>query len=222
MAQRSKGLAGLLAFLLGVFGAHRFYLNREKGALAYFVPTALLAMAIVYTGTRSEWGGWEDPLHVTFLALWGVVLLIMLVGWSEAIRFWTMHPDRFRVLYVEPVQPTHETTPQGRVPERAPRKKSTAGLLAILLGWIGVQRFYIRRPLSGVLAIVLFLAAVGGIVAGILLEETSYWAAGAALAGLLALLGILDGMRLLMMRRRVFEYRYGRKASEQDEAAEWS
>lgn len=219
MAERSKGMAGLLAFLLGVFGAHRFYVNREKQAMLYFVPTGLLAIALVYTGIEADavWTSgqgmdvWEDAWSMAFLGLMGAVLAIMLVGWAEAIRFWTMPDLKFERLYVAPVVASQEAAPHPREHVTTSKSKGTAALLGVFLGAFGVHRYYIGRPLGGTLVLLLSLAGMAGVAAGIALGgRPELTASGAALLGLMSLFGFLDGLRLAMMRRRTFEFRYGR------------
>ncbi|GMV80290.1 MAG: hypothetical protein AMXMBFR7_14740 [Planctomycetota bacterium] len=43
-------------------------------------------------------------------------------------------------------------------------KRVTAGILAILLGWLGVHKFFLGKTVPGVIQLVLGLFMVGGII----------------------------------------------------------
>lgn len=43
----------------------------------------------------------------------------------------------------------------------APKDKTTAGLLALLLGGIGIQYFYLNKPVAGILSIVISIVTCG-------------------------------------------------------------
>jgi len=67
------------------------------------------------------------------------------------------------------------------------RDKTSSGILALLLGWLGVHRFYLGQPGLGVVYVLLTLFT-GGIVSGIL--------------------SIIDAIKFLTMDREVFDRKY--------------
>ncbi|MDE6782285.1 MAG: NINE protein [Paramuribaculum sp.] len=40
-------------------------------------------------------------------------------------------------------------------------KKTTAGVLALLLGWLGIQYFYLDKPMAGIISIILSIVTCG-------------------------------------------------------------
>ena len=49
--------------------------------------------------------------------------------------------------------------------EEAKQKKMIAGILAILLGWLGLHKFYLGYITAGIIQLVLsFLCGIGGII----------------------------------------------------------
>ena len=63
------------------------------------------------------------------------------------------------------------------------KNKNTAGILAILLGAVGVHKFYLGKTGQGVLYIFLFM-------------------------GLFGILGIIDGVKILTMDQKKFDAEY--------------
>ena len=100
---KSKIVAGFLAFPLGVFGAHRFYLGQRFLGIAYF-----LAFFVLLTATINEAGPWLAPL--------GILALI------DAILLFVMPTDEFDAKYNNGVSPVRGN----RREEKGKRKKKTA------------------------------------------------------------------------------------------------
>lgn len=59
VGEKSKTVAGILALLLGMFGAHKFYLGKRFLGVAYFV-----AFFLILTITINEAGPWFAPLAI--------------------------------------------------------------------------------------------------------------------------------------------------------------
>lgn len=58
-----------------------------------------------------------------------------------------------------------------------PKNKTTAGILAILLGGIGIHYFYINKPIAGVLFLLLcwtYIPAIIALIQGILMLTMPY------------------------------------------------
>jgi len=72
------------------------------------------------------------------------------------------------------------------------KDKSTAGILGILLGGLGIHHFYLGSSTSGIIEIVLSVVTCG--VGGIL--------------------GIIEGVMLLVMDQNEFDARYNQRAPE--------
>lgn len=79
--------------------------------------------------------------------------------------------------YAQPQQPVYPA--QYAQPQQAQRKaksKTTAGILAIFLGGIGVHKFYLNRPWLGILYLLLcwtYVPAVVGLIEGIIYLASS-------------------------------------------------
>lgn len=71
-------------------------------------------------------------------------------------------------------------------PVHSDKNRMTAGLLAILVGGIGVHKFYLNRPLEGLLYLLFSWTAIP------------------------ALLGLIEGITYLSMSEADFAYKYGR------------
>lgn len=78
------------------------------------------------------------------------------------------------------------TTPAGRG-----KDKMLAGLLGIFLGGFGVHQFYLGSMVTGIIELVLLMAC-----------------------GLSIVLGIVEGIMLLVMPQEEFDARYNRRAPE--------
>jgi TM2 domain-containing membrane protein YozV len=83
---------------------------------------------------------------------------------------------------MQPMQPT-----QGRGKE-----KTVAGILGILLGWLGVHHFYLGSNITGVILIVLTLVT----------------------CGVGSLIGLVEGILLLIMPDDEFNQRYNYRTPE--------
>lgn len=68
------------------------------------------------------------------------------------------------------------------------KDKTTAGLLAIFGGWLGLHRFYLGQPVLGIIYLVLMVTFIP------------------------VLLGLIDGISLLAMSEENFDRRYNRSA----------
>ena len=71
----------------------------------------------------------------------------------------------------QPIRPVTQPKPQK---QSAPPVKSriTAGLLAILLGWIGIHKFYLKQPIRGILYLVFcstYIPAIISLIEGIII-----------------------------------------------------
>ncbi len=98
-----------------------------------------------------------------------------------------------RALTIFPVPGTSPSPVPASVelePERSDRNKLVAALLAFLLGWLGIHRFYLGRIGSGIVMLLLSCTVVG-------LFATVPWA-------------LIDMIRYLMMTEREFAELYGR------------
>lgn len=74
------------------------------------------------------------------------------------------------------------------------KDKTLAGLLGIFLGWLGVHQFYLGSNVTGVIELVLLAAC-----------------------GLSIIIGIAEGLMLLLMPQEEFDARYNRRAPEKIE-----
>ena len=83
---------------------------------------------------------------------------------------------------MEPTQPT-----QGRGKE-----KTVAGILGILLGWLGVHHFYLGSPVTGIIEIVVTCVT----------------------CGIGSLLGFVEGILILVMSDEEFNQRYNYRTPE--------
>ena len=79
------------------------------------------------------------------------------------------------------------------------RKKETAGILAILLGVFGVHRFYLGQRGMGFMYLLLGFTGI--------------------LSMIPAILGIVDGIRLLTMDQEIFDMKYNREITSYRERA---
>jgi TM2 domain-containing membrane protein YozV len=70
------------------------------------------------------------------------------------------------------------------------KNKITAGVLGILLGWLGIHHFYLGSTMAGVVCILLSCIAVGGI------------------------LGLVEGILLLVMSDEEFDAKYNQRTPE--------
>ena len=231
--ERTKTNAALLALLPGVLGVHRFFVGRNGSGVAYLVPGyAFLGVLISWlVRDRSFEGSAVDVLSMAgsmhdALALYSILclVLLLLISWVEAIRFFSLHEDRFRQLYISDAprladpEAVHE-----RMAIDTPKKRVVAMVLGVTLGWIGVQRFYLGRPATGVLGLLLGLTGLGALVAGLVVADlgTPVWAAGAGILGVTFLAGLVDGLRVLSMQDRAFRYRYGKAVEHEWLQEEW-
>ena len=58
-----------------------------------------------------------------------------------------------------------DTTPVGAAKPAGAEKKVTAGILGILLGWLGIHKFYLGYTKEGVIQLILgLLCGIGGII----------------------------------------------------------
>lgn len=72
------------------------------------------------------------------------------------------------------------------------KDRTTAGILGILLGWLGAHQFYLGSTTTGIIEIVLTAVTCG--------------------AG--SLLGFVEGILLLVMNQEEFDQRYNYRAPE--------
>jgi TM2 domain-containing membrane protein YozV len=75
--------------------------------------------------------------------------------------------------------------PTGMVGHPTQKNRLAAGLFAILLGWLGVHKFYLGRPGLGILYALFFWTCIPG------------------------LLGIIEGILYLTMTDQAFQAQYG-------------
>ena len=81
---KKKGIAFVLAFFLGIFGVHRFYLGQRKLGLLYLVGTII---GIFHISTVHYWNG--PPLF----------LIPALIGFLDSILFLAMPKAEFDARY---------------------------------------------------------------------------------------------------------------------------
>jgi TM2 domain-containing membrane protein YozV len=116
VAEKSKSVAGVLAFFLGAVGAHRFYVHRDGSGALYVLATffAALPVALHYRGWWDDAFDTKNALEMPAYVGLGLLVLLVLIGWVEAARFWAMHERKFARLYWKHVEPTQEAAPRLR------------------------------------------------------------------------------------------------------------
>lgn len=81
---KKKGVAFVLAFLLGVFGVHRFYLGQRKLGIIYL---AIFLVGFLHITTTHYWDG--PPLFI----------ITAIIGFIDAILFLAMPKEDFDAKY---------------------------------------------------------------------------------------------------------------------------
>lgn len=218
---RTKANAGILAISAGFVGAHRFFLYRPWSGVLYLVPAYAFLAALVSWFVRKEHGfgrktaadllAFDAPVHdsIAFYGILGLVVLVI-ISWAEAVRFFSMHEDRFHQKYVSDAPKTAEGEPKERVVIDTRKTRGAALTFALTLGWIAVQRFYLGRVGTGVLGALIGVSGVALIPTAIALGEDVLLFTGIGLAAFVWVLSIIDGLRVLALGDRAFRYRYGR------------
>lgn len=102
---RDKILTATLAFTLGTFGAHKFFMKKKRQGILY--------ACFIWTGVPT------------------------ILGFIEACLYLS---DKNEV-YVARL-----SAPDNCPPKQIRRDKIVAGLLGIILGFVGAQRFFLRDP----------------------------------------------------------------------------
>ena len=129
-SKKKKGIALLLLFFLGYLGAHRFYLGRPKTGVLY-----LLALGILGIGPNvlPDIFTYEvlSVIAVIFAIAWILDLFLLLFGVLKDGNGLTLRPLFSR--------------------ERSRRRKTTALLLCLFLGMLGIHRFYLGRTKSALI-----------------------------------------------------------------------
>jgi TM2 domain-containing membrane protein YozV len=75
--RKSVGLAFLLWFFLGVFGGHRFYLERAASAVVMLIIT-IVSWLLVFVGV--------GVIGILVIAIWALVDAFRIPGWVRAIN----------------------------------------------------------------------------------------------------------------------------------------
>ena len=146
----NKNVAVILASWLGIFGAHKFYLNeREKGIL---------------------------------FAVFFWTLIPMMLSIIDAILLLTMKEEVFDYKYN--IYPHSIKQKIDDLELKGNRDKNVAAMLAFFLGVFGVHKFYLNDVGKGILFLVFFWTALP------------------------MMLGIIDCIILLTMKKETFDYKY--------------
>ena len=89
--KKSKWIAALLAVFLGVFGAHKFYLNHPKLGITYLAITfGTFAILVAVFGQSDDPPGWVGLFNI---AAW--------LGIVEGILYAVKSQEKFESIYVE-------------------------------------------------------------------------------------------------------------------------
>jgi len=145
ISPKSRLATTLLAFFLGVFGAHRFYIGKTVTAIVML----LLGIAGLATILATLW-----PLNTEWFFV-GVSFIAVVGIWAFVDFIFAvigrMKDDESRL-----IQKWGLVVPAGRT---SPKSRLSTTLLAFFLGIFGAHRFYIGKTITAI--VMLLLGIVG-------------------------------------------------------------
>lgn len=128
---KKKGIAFVLAFFLGVFGVHRFYLGQRKLGMAYL---AIFIVGFIHITTVRYWDG--PPLFI----------ITALIGFIDSILFLAMPKEEFDTKYnsgktAYPALETKRATRQNFRQKNRQKKQRFAGTRTSSFKISGLEKY---------------------------------------------------------------------------------